>query len=309
MTKHKTSNHKSQGLHAGAKESAVVSQIDGQMQRVRNRLAGIKHKVAILSGKGGVGKSIVTVNLASALAREGRRVGILDADINGASIPTMLGIEGFTYESTSEGAVPAVGYLGIRCASMGLLLEPSRPVHWKAPGGPPHAVWEGAMQMSVIREFLSDFAWGELDFLLIDLPPGTGDKPALLARLIPDIDGAIVVTISSKVCRQIVEKSIRFCTHVGLPVLGLVENMSHVVCPDCGSKTALFGPGEKGRDAGLGLTPTVSVPFDPNLSLAGDEGKPFLTEYPGSPAGAAFCSLARKLPDLLRMKFEYLAQI
>ena len=293
-----------------ARRSSVVAQVADQMEKVRKRLSGIRHKVAILSGKGGVGKSMVSVNLASSLAMEGYRVGILDADINGPSIPIMLGIDHYTYESTPDGVSPAVGFLGIRSASMGILLEDSSsPVRWKAPGKPAHAVWEGAMEMSVIREFLGDFAWGNLDFLLIDLPPGTGDKPALMTQLIPDIDGAIVVTIPSKVCRQIVEKSIRFCADLRMPVLGLVENMSHTVCSECGNKISLFSRERDGLDADSGSSPTVSVPFDPKLSLAADEGKPYLVEHPKSPVSAAFRGLARALPDLLLMKNEYLARL
>lgn len=293
-----------------AKKSSVIKQIQEQSRRLESRMAGVRHKTAVLSGKGGVGKSVVTVNLALALAMRGYRVGILDADINGPSIPTMLGIKDFQDTPEKEGMPVAVAWEGIRVASMQLLLrEPGSPVRWKATAQAGEAIWKGALEMSVLREFLADFAWGELDHLLVDLPPGTGDKPAVIAQLIPELAGVLVVTIPSRIARNTVEKSIRFIEKLGIPVFGLVENMSHFACPSCGIETDLFAPSTKGGMPLGGVPILTRIPFDQRLSICADEGWPFVKEYPEAPAAKAFSALAGTLEELLRQRETFVEQL
>ncbi len=286
------------------KNSTIIEQVGGQIARVRDRLSQVDQTIAVLSGKGGVGKSSLTVNLAAAFALQGRRVGILDADINGPCIPAMLGIEEQGCRITDDGAVPATGYLGIKVASMALLLSEHAPVQWKAPKGAWKAAWSGMLEMSVVRELIADVAWGPLDVLLIDMPPGTGDKPAVIAQLIPDLDGTVVVSIPSRVARSVVERSIRFCGELGLPVIGLVENMAGYVCTACGVEGHLF-PG--GEDAELAGVPVLGrVPFDPRLGRAADEGVPFLEAHGESPAASAIRNIAALVGEAITQKRAFL---
>lgn len=290
------------------KRSEVVKQVEDQIARVRSRMARVRHKVAIMSGKGGVGKSLVTANLAAALTEQGEMVGILDADLNGPSIPTMLGVERRPYEITPEGAIPAVGFGGIKLASIEFLLPTATtPTLWKAPQGAWDAVWKGTMEMSAIREFLGDVAWGELDLLLIDLPPGTGDKPATLAQWIPELDGAVVVTIPSKVSKLVVERSIQFARELGIPVIGLVENMAGFCCPTCGAETELFG--RPSTEEELGVPILGRIPFDRRLTLSADEGRPFLAEHPDALAAGRFKEVAAKMKEALVLKKTFFATL
>lgn len=282
-------------------ESDVVRQIEEQMQRVKGRMSKVKHKVAVMSGKGGVGKSLVTVNLALALAQRGCKVGILDADINGPCVPKMLGIGDQHLKINPDGAIPASGPLNIKVASMDLLLPSEEtPVAWEGPIES-SAVWQGAMEMSVIREFLGDVAWGELDYLFIDLPPGTGDKPSTIAQLISDLDGAIVVTIPSEVSKVVVKKSITLARELKIPVIGLIENMSGYICPKCSAETELFTGGDGWKLSGeLDTQFLGKIPFDPRICLSSDEGIPFMVEHEDSVAAKAFMQIAEKITDYLR---------
>lgn len=293
-----------------AEKSAVVQQVQEQSRRLGARMARVRHKIAVLSGKGGVGKSMVTVNLATALAMRGHRVGILDADINGPSIPAMLGIESLTSMPQKGKIPPAVAWEGIRVASMQFLLrEPGSPVRWKAPAQAGEVIWKSALETSVLREFLADLEWGELDHLLIDLPPGTGDKPAAVAQLIPDLAGAIVVTIPSRIACTIVEKSIRFIKQLGIPVFGLVVNMSHFACPSCGSETELFAQSDAVDVLSRETSVLASIPFDPRLSICADEGRPFLKEHPEAPAAKAFGTLADAIERMLKQCETFVEQL
>lgn len=293
-----------------AKKSAVIKQVQEQSRRLGARMARVKHKIAVLSGKGGVGKSQVTVNLATALAMRGNRVGILDADINGPSIPAMLGIASPPNVSPRRSVPPAIGWEGIRVASMQLLLrEPGSPVRWKAPGQAGEAIWKSALETSVLREFLADFDWGDLDQLLVDLPPGTGDKPAAIAQLIPDLAGSVIVTIPSRVACDVVEKSIRFIRQLEIPVFGLVENMVHFACPNCGAETDLF-PRSAAKSAFSGETSVLaSIPFDPRLSICADEGRPYLKEHADTPAARAFAALASTLGEFLEERESFVERL
>lgn len=279
-------------------DAGVQRQLVDQILAVKLRLARVRHKVLILSGKGGVGKSAVTTQLALALARAGRKVGILDADLNGPCVPRMLGLSGQRLDFGPEGAQPPEGPLGIRVGSLAFLLEDNQPARWKGPMDLT-PVWLGMMEASVLREFLADVAWGELDFLLFDLPPGAAaDKPPTLLNLIPELDGALVVTTPSAVAAEVVGKSVSYARGLGIRALGLVENMSAVLCPHCGGAIHPFGNGEAAaslRD--LGLPWLARIPLDPEFARSLDEGVPLEA---GHPVSRIFSDLAEKLEASLR---------
>jgi ATP-binding protein involved in chromosome partitioning len=280
---------------APASTTDIIGQVGDQIERVRNRLSRISHKMAVMSGKGGVGKSSVTVNLALSFAKKGFKVGILDADISGPSIPKMLGIGGRTINITPEGAIPAVSHLGIKVASMDLMLKGNNtPVVWKGTWQD-SAVWRGALEMGVIRELLADVVWGDLDLLLIDMPPASSDKPPVIANLIPDMDGAIMVTIPTEVSQHIVRKSITFATkELNIPIVGLIENMTSFICPECGHKSGLFSEGSIKE---MGIPIIGEIPFDSRISGSADRGLPFIIEFPDAPASLSFLSIADKIID------------
>ena len=242
-------------------------------QKLQSRLCRIGHKVAVLSGKGGVGKSTVAVNLAVALMLAGKRVGLLDVDIHGPSIPTMLGLEGETIRGHVDDLLP-VDRDGLKVMSLGFLLK-----------NPDDAViWRGLMKIGVIKQFLTDVAWGDLDYLIIDSPPGTGDVPLTICQLIDGLDGAVIVTTPQKVATVDVRKSITFCRQLGVPVLGVVENMSGFACPKCGDITQVLSSG-----GGRVIAEDMQVPFlgaipmDPMVAVACDNGRAFVQHYSASP--------------------------
>ncbi len=259
----------------------VIEQLDALSIRVQRRMATIRHKVVVMSGKGGVGKSMTTVNLALGLARRGHRVGILDVDLNGPCVSAMLGMRDHRLELGPDGAVAAEGPLGIKIASMSFLIRPTEPVRWKGPMDL-SPVWLGLQEMQVVRELLSDVVWGELDYLIADLPPGAAaDKPPVIAGLIPDLAGALFVTTPSEVATEVVYKSIGYARDLGIRVLGMVENMSGYRCPSCDQTHPLFrGDSQLLCDA-LDLPLLGRVPFDPTLAETFDQGKPLLDrEHP-----------------------------
>lgn len=264
-----------------ADDAKVVQQITDQMRQVQARMAGIQHKLVVMSGKGGVGKSMTTVNLALALARQGARVGLLDVDLNGPCVPRMLGMTRQTLTMTPEGALPPVGPLGIKVGSMDFFLDAASPVRWKGPMDL-SPVWLGLMEMNVIREFLADVIWGELDYLLTDLPPGAAaDKPPVMAGFIPDLAGAIVVTTPSEVASDVVQKSVTYARDMGIRVLGMVENMSQYRCPSCGAENDLFEGNTEAMCAALDVPLLGRIPFDRLLARTFDKGMPLLDEtYP-----------------------------
>lgn len=244
-----------------------------ERQRLQARLSRIRHKVVVLSGKGGVGKSTVAVNLATSLMLAGKKVGLLDVDIHGPSIPTMMGIESVTIKGTEDGFLP-IDVGGIKVMSLGFLLR-----------SPDDAViWRGPLKMGVIKQFLMDAAWGDLDYLIIDSPPGTGDEPLSVCQLIGRLDGAVIVTTPQKVASVDVRKSITFCRQLELPVLGVVENMSGFVCPRCGEQTTILrsGGGETiARDMQIPFL--GSIPIDPEIAESGDAGMAYIQRYATSP--------------------------
>lgn len=262
-------------------DAKVIQQITAQTKQVQNRMAGIKNKILVMSGKGGVGKSMTTVNLALAFARNANRVGIIDVDLNGPCVPQMLGLHGQAVTMTAEGAIPPEGPYGIKVVSMDFLLSEAAPVRWKGPMDL-SPVWLGLMEMNVIREFLADIRWGELDFLLADLPPGAAaDKPPVIASLLPDLAGAVVVTTPSEVASNVVQKSIGYANELGIPVLGVIENMAEYRCPSCGVESELFEGNTEGMCEALNLPLLGRIPFDRNFAKTFDKGIPMLDDqYP-----------------------------
>jgi len=281
-------------------DAKVVEQITEQSRVVQTRMAGIRHKLVVMSGKGGVGKSMTTVNLALALARSGNRVGLLDVDLNGPCVPQMLGMRGRGLSYEKEGAVPPRGPLGVKVASMDFLLNANAPVRWKGPMDL-SPVWLGLTEMNVIREFLADMVWGELDFLLADLPPGAAaDKPPLLAGLIPDLAGAIVVTTPSEVAYDVVQKSIAYARELGIEVFGVVENMSQYRCPSCGAEHPLFEGDTQAMCDALALPLLGRIPFDHTFAKTFDKGNPLLDE--SYPTVQRFQEIGQKIQTLLNYK-------
>lgn len=271
------------------------AQIDEQELKVRERMNKVRHKIAVISGKGGVGKSTVTVNLAMAFAMHGHvnRVGILDADIHGPSVPKMLGIAGQRLQVGPPGAFPASGPLGIKVVSMDFLLpDENSPV-----------IWRGPLKMSAIRQFLSDIVWGDLDILLIDLPPGTGDEPLSVAQLLPEMDGVVIVTIPSDVSQIIVKKSAFFARQLGMPIIGIIENMSGFVCPKCGFKADIFQSGGGRKIAEELQIPFLgSIPIDQRVCQDSDKGTPFILEHADSPASKSFAEIVDRVQGFLKKK-------
>jgi len=250
-----------------------------ELNKLRARMDRVKHKVAVMSGKGGVGKSLVAVNLAAALASEGKRVGVLDADIHGPTVPKMLGMKGARLEAGEEGIIAPASPSGIKVASMDFLL----------PMQDSPVIWRGPLKMSAIRQLLSEVEWGDLDYLLIDLPPGTGDEALTVLQLLQDIDGVVIVTMPNEVSGQVVEKSVSFARQLKAPIIGLVENMSYLLCPHCGDRIDLFGKGIAEKVASsMGVPFLGAIPLDPRVAKDSDTGKPFVMENPDSPAAKAF---------------------
>jgi ATP-binding protein involved in chromosome partitioning len=281
---------------AGDGGSNIVEQVVAQQARLAARMAPIGASVAVVSGKGGVGKSSVTANLAGALVGRGLRVGVLDADLNGPSIGKMLGVRGQTLRVEPDGVHPAVSAEGIRVLSMDLLLPgDDTPVVWDAPTQAEAHTWRGTMEGTALREFLADTAWGALDVLLIDLPPGADRLPTLL-DLLPGLTGAVVVTIPSGVSHLVVRRAMTLARERGARLLGLVENMAGYVCPTCGTVGPLFeGPGAEALAAQHGLPFLGRVPFDPRLAAAADRGRPFVLDHGETPAGRALAGIAGAL--------------
>lgn len=248
----------------------------------QNLLPQVKHVVAISSGKGGVGKSTVAVNLAVALAASGAKVGLLDADIYGPNVPMMLGV-GKQPEQKEGKIIPAESH-GVKVISMGFFVAEDTAV-----------VWRGPMIHSAIQQFLRDVIWGELDHLLVDLPPGTGDAQLTLAQLVP-LCGAVTVTTPQEVALHDVRKGMMMFQKVNVPLLGLIENMSYFVCGHCGERTEIFshGGGERAAEK-LGIPFLGHIPIDPAIRAGGDTGMPIVVADPASPQAKAFREIADAL--------------
>jgi Mrp family chromosome partitioning ATPase len=264
-----------------------------ERMKMAQRMGRIKHKIVVMSGKGGVGKSSVAANLACVLASEGK-TGLVDADVTGPDIAMIMGVEDAEVVSKEVGSEtlmePVVGPNGVKVISMAHLIDRDTAV-----------VWRGPLKIKALKQMLSDVDWGELDYLVIDLPPGTSDEPLSIAQEIPDADGAVVVTTPQQVSLLDVRKSISFAKAVNLPILGIVENMSGLVCPHCGKEIDVFkvGGGEAAANE-LGLPFLGRIPLDPRIVVGGDAGEPFVLAHPDSEATKAFRSIVSKLKAQLK---------
>jgi ATP-binding protein involved in chromosome partitioning len=282
-------------LEKSRNHSEIKKDIAEKENLLRIRMSKVKHKIAIISGKGGVGKSVITANLAIAFSLHGhtKKVGILDADIHGPCIPKMLGIRGKHLQGGPMGAFPVSGPLGVEVVSMDFLLpEDETPV-----------IWRGPLKMSAIRQFLSEIVWGNLDFLFIDLPPGTGDESLSVMQLLPEMDGVIIVTIPSEVSQVVVKKAVTFARQLNIPIIGIVENMSGFICPQCGARYDIFksGGGRKISDD-LDVPFLGSIPIDPMICKDSDKGNPFVIEHSKSSAAEAFMNIVEKIENFLEEK-------
>jgi len=250
-----------------------------EREALTKRIARIGRTILILSGKGGVGKSTVAANLAVALAQAGRTVGLLDVDIHGPSVPKLLGLEGRTPTSTGQSIHPIEYDSRLKVMSIGFVL-----------GGRDDAViWRGPLKMNVIKQFLKDVEWGDLDFLVVDCPPGTGDEPLSVAQLIGKPDGAVIVTTPQDLAISDVRKCVSFCRELDLPVLGVIENMSGFVCPHCGGAVDIFkSGGGEAMAADMGVPFLGRIPIDPELVQASDRGELYLQTQAKSETAAAF---------------------
>jgi len=256
-------------------------------QQLASRLCTIRRKIVVLSGKGGVGKSTVAVNLALALALAGRRVGLLDVDIHGPSIPTLLHLGGRRVAGGPDGVEP-MGYENLKVMSIGFLLDDDREA----------VIWRGPAKYGVIRQFLSTVRWGELDVMVVDCPPGTGDEPLSVIQLLERVDGAVIVTTPQDLALVDVRKSVTFCRRLDVPVLGVIENMSGFVCPHCGETVDVFkSGGSRTMAAEFGIPFLGAIPLNPDVVRAGDDGRPFIYHYRDTETGQAFCRALEPLVD------------
>ena len=257
----------SEGTQCGhAKQEADDTRLKEQLDRVQ-------HKLLVMSGKGGVGKSSVAVYLSLGLAKLGHRVGLLDVDLHGPSIPRMLGLEGVFGVGGDKRMIPHAYNERLHVVSIECLLDDRDSA----------VIWRGPIKHGVIKQFISDVQWGDLDFLIIDSPPGTGDEPLSVAQTIPDAH-AVIVTTPQEIALADVRKSINFCRQVHMPILGLVENMNGFICPHCNTETPLFGKGGGARTAEQkNIHFLGSLPFDPRVVQAADSGKSLMESPEGSP--------------------------
>jgi ATP-binding protein involved in chromosome partitioning len=246
----------------------------------------VKHVILVLSGKGGVGKSTVSVNLAFALANHGKKVGLLDLDFHGPNIPKMLGIEDQRPAVLTHTIEPVHVTGNLAVMSMAFLLpDTSTPV-----------VWRGPMKMVAIQQFIAEVNWGSIDYLVVDLPPGTGDEALTIAQLAPNVKGAVIVTTPQDVAVMDAIKAAKFIEKLELPILGVIENMSGMICPHCGDTIDLFsrGGGKKAAE-GLGVPYLGAIPLDPEMVKAGDEGRPYILHHADSPTRKAVDAVMENL--------------
>lgn len=262
-------------------------------ERLKLKLSHIKHRIMIMSGKGGVGKSSVATNLAVSLSLEGFEVGLLDADLHGPNIPKMLGIESRMVAGSNKGMIPVEVFPNLKVISIAFFIgDRDNPV-----------VWRGPLKHSAISQFLGEVEWGYLDFLIIDLPPGTGDEPLSVAHLIKEVDGAIVVTTPQDVALLDSRKAVTFSRILGIPVIGIVENMSGLICPHCQKEILLFKTGGGEKAAREMRVPFLGrVPIDPEMVSDCDRGMPFVMAHPESEVTKAFREIAQHCKQYVGLK-------
>jgi len=267
--------------------------VDERQKKVLQNMQRIKYKIMVMSGKGGVGKSTVATNLSIALQLRGNACGLLDVDIHGPNIPKMLGIEGGHLSSMGGSIFPVQATSNLKVVSMAFLLrDRDTPV-----------IWRGPVKMGVIDQFLGDVIWGDLDYLCIDLPPGTGDEPLSIAQRIPEVTGVVVVTTPQEVALLDSRKAVNFAKQLNLPVIGIIENMSGLNCPHCGEMIDLFkvGGGERAAKE-LDIPFLGRIPINPEIVRSGDAGKPFLLENPDSDSAKVFQTIVEKIETFVMAK-------
>ena len=261
-----------------------------EQQRLEAIMAQVKYKFMVLSGKGGVGKSSVAVNLAATLAQEGYQVGILDADIHGPNIPKMTGVEEKRLVGSQDGLMPIPTESGVKVISIAFLLRNKDDA----------VIWRGPLKHNIIKQFLGDVLWGALDYLIIDLPPGTGDEALSTAHLIKNVDGAIIVTTPQDVALLDSRKSVTFCRQLNIPLVGIIENMSGLLCPHCEKQIDLFkvGGGEKAAQE-MKVPFLGRIPLEPGIVLSTDNGVPFVTNNGDSKVAEIFRLISQEWRQLL----------
>jgi len=275
MTENMNNNLKKANQLKQEKETAAKKLND----QLKNNMSKIKHKILVLSNKGGVGKSSIAVNLACSLSEKGYKVGILDADLHGPSVAKMLGFEGKRLQGSPEGILPMSVSSNLVAVSMASLIETS-----DAP-----LIWRGPLKMMALKQFLGEVQWGNLDYLVIDSPPGTGDEPLSICQLIPELEGGIIVTTPQGVALLDSRKCVNFLKNLKIPILGVIENMSGLKCPHCGKNIDLFksGGGEKAAQE-FNLPFLGKIPIDLNIVNSADEGKPYIFQYKDSETAQIF---------------------
>lgn len=261
---------------------------------VNSGISRVHHKIIVLSGKGGVGKSTLAVNMACVIARTGRQVGLLDVDIHGPSIPWFLGIQGKTNANREKVVLPVAYSEHLKIMSTAFMLA----------GCNDAAIWRGSFKASVIKDLIEDVLWGQLHHLIIDSPPGTGDEPLTVCECIPDLDGAVIVTTPQQAALATVRKAINFCQRLNVRVLGIVENMSSFSCPGCKHPIQIF-QGEGGetlcRETRLPLL--GRIPFNPQIAASCDAGQPFVLDYEDSPVTATFKTIVQRIYKLEKVVY------
>ena len=263
--------------------------LEERKELIKKRIGKIENKIMVMSGKGGVGKTTVAVNLAFALQMKDFNTGILDADIHGPNVPKMLKIENFRPNTTPEGILPAKIPMGagraLEVISLAFFLEKDSPV-----------IWRGPLKMGALQQFLSDVVWGNLDYLIVDLPPGTGDEPLSIAQLIPDITGSIIVTTPQDVALMDSRRAVNFSKRLNIPVMGVIENMSGFRCPHCGKEINLFKMGGGERAAKELEVPFLGrIPIDPVIVKDSDSGRPFILNHHDSEAEKVFNKIVDRI--------------
>jgi len=262
-----------------------------QERRLKEHISCIKYKIVVISGKGGVGKTTVAVNLAYGLAIEGNKVGILDVDIHGPNVAKMLGIEERKLKASKLGIEPLEITPNLKVVSLALLLESKeQPI-----------IWRGPLKMMTIKQFLADVNWGKLDYLIIDSPPGTGDEPLSVCQLIPDMNGALIVTTPQEVAILDSRKAVNFAKQLNVPILGIVENMSGFTCPYCKKEIDLFGKGGGERSASDLDVPFLGrIPIETEMVKSSDSGKPFVDFNKENPTAKIIDEIIEKIEKQLK---------
>ncbi len=271
------------------KQAIQAEKLD-QENRLKERMSLIRHKIIVMSGKGGVGKTSVAVNLSYAFATSGKKVGLLDTDLHGPNVAKMLGIEKETLGGSADGIEPVRVLPELKVVSLAFVAQnPDVPI-----------IWRGPMKANAIKQLLGEVNWGTLDYLVVDSPPGTGDEPLSVCQLIPNVNGAVIVTTPQDVSILDARKTVMFARQLNIPVIGIIENMSGFVCPHCRQETAIFkkGGGEKAAQD-LGVPFLGRIPFEPELVELADRGVPFISSGKDTPSAKAFMQVQKAIEDFL----------